>query len=107
MKLGDTIPDKALAILTVIVIGFVVWDGRPGSLVEYLIGVIIGGVTVFVFMSTPPALHAPTAKIISAANTITSNTPNGRYCTKPARSSAKSMSSIITTNRNSTATAPT
>ena len=57
MKLGDTIPDKALAILTVIVIGFVVWDGRPGSLVEYLIGVIIGGVTVFVFMSTPSALQ--------------------------------------------------
>ena len=33
--------------------------------------------------------------------------PNGRYWSAPCLSSAKSTSSIITTNRNSTATAPT
>ena len=33
--------------------------------------------------------------------------PTGRYCRKPSRNSVKSTSSIITTNRNSTATAPT
>ena len=33
--------------------------------------------------------------------------PKNRYLAKPARNSAKSMSSIITTNKNNTATAPT
>ena len=35
------------------------------------------------------------------------NSPIGRYLRKPARSTAKSTSSIITTNRKSTITAPT
>ena len=44
----------------------------------------------------------PVATIVGAIIT-----PSGKLRMKPARSVAKSMSSIITTNRNSTATAPT
>ena len=43
----------------------------------------------------------------SASRTIPTSAPIGRYCRKPWRSSTKLMSSIMTTNRNSTATAPT
>ena len=59
--------------------------------------------------------RAPRARMPSPAKTSTSSAsrtmpisaPIGRYCRKPWRSSTKLMSSIITTNRNSTATAPT
>ena len=57
--------------------------------------------------SAGPAFHALTAMTISARRTSASSIPNGRLRVKPERSAPKSTSSIITTNRNSTATAPT
>ena len=45
--------------------------------------------------------------IISMARPPAISPPSGMYRTKPCRSWAKSTSSIMTTNRNSTATAPT
>ena len=63
-------------------------------------------------------IAVPTVKTIFKTQTLPAITssatrispirrPNGRYCSEPRRSSAKSMSSIMTTKRNSTATAPT
>ena len=46
-------------------------------------------------------------RLNSTSRTIPTAAPIGRYFMKPARISAKSTSSIITTNRNSTMTAPT
>ena len=57
---------------------------------------------VFGLMTQPP----PTSRS-SARNTPPITSPIGRYSMKPSRSSAKSTSSIMMTNRNSTATAPT
>src|SRR5687768_6112124 len=52
------------------------------------------------------ALTPISARISSSITTATSS-PIGRWRTKPSRKGATSMSSIITTNRNSTITAPT
>ncbi|MNY37294.1 hypothetical protein D3C86_1718470 [compost metagenome] len=49
----------------------------------------------------------PTTMISSAARIRPISAPTGAYSSTPARSSAKSISSIMTTNRKSTATAPT
>jgi hypothetical protein len=54
-----------------------------------------------------PKVQVPTTSRSSARNITPTSTPTGTYCRNPWRSSAKSTSSIITTNRNSTATAPT
>ena len=43
----------------------------------------------------------------SITKTIPSNAPKGRYCKKPSLNFMKFISSIITTNKNKTATAPT
>ena len=51
--------------------------------------------------------QVPRIKISSARSTNPIVAPMGRYLRKPARSSAKSTSSIMTTKRNSTITAPT
>ena len=56
---------------------------------------------------TGHAFHAATAMIISASRTSASSSPNGRLRVNPLRRAAKSTSSIMTMNRNSTATAPT
>ena len=58
-------------------------------------------------LSDGPAVQALTAIAISASRTMARMTPNGRFLVNPDRKAAKSMSSIITTNRNRTATAPT
>ena len=55
-------------------------------------------------MSMAPEAKTSTS---SASNMMPMTPPMGRYCRKPARSSAKLMFSIITTKRKSTATAPT
>ena len=52
-------------------------------------------------------IQAPSTSSNSARKMQPTTAPIGRYCRKPSRSSVKSTSSIITTNRNSTATAPT
>ncbi len=54
-----------------------------------------------------PDCRANSATTISASSTIAMMIPNGRFLVKPDLSEAKSMSSIMTTNRNRTATAPT
>jgi hypothetical protein len=51
--------------------------------------------------------QAPTISTSSISTPIPISEPIGRYCRKPSFSSAKSTSSIITTKRKSTATAPT
>ena len=51
--------------------------------------------------------RTPTTSTISASRISPTSAPSGAFFMKPARSSAKSTSSIMTTNRNSTATAPT
>ena len=73
---------------------------------DYLpIGLVIGAVMA---CGTPgPITQAPTTSSSSARKMPPINRPIGRYCSAPCLSSAKSTSSIITTNRNSTATAPT
>ena len=43
----------------------------------------------------------------SQNNTMPNKAPNGRYCKKPSLNFTKFISSIITTNKNKTATAPT
>ncbi len=47
-RLGDEIPDRVLAILTLVIIGFVL---QPRDWIGYAIGLIVGGLVVFVFMA--------------------------------------------------------
>jgi hypothetical protein len=54
-----------------------------------------------------PKFAGPTIKKISSASTTAIRAPSGKYRMKPARRVAMSTSSIITTNRNNTMTAPT
>jgi hypothetical protein len=49
----------------------------------------------------------PATNSSSISNTSPTTTPIGAYCSMPERRDAKSTSSIMTTNRNNTATAPT
>ncbi|MNY73908.1 hypothetical protein D3C86_2128040 [compost metagenome] len=59
------------------------------------------------FSASGDSVLPPITKISSAASTSPIKAPIGAYFKAPERNSAKSMSSIMTTNRNSTATAPT
>ena len=80
---------------------------REGFL-EYLpIGLVIGAIFLaeLLLVGGSWVINPGTAKAITSA--IPTSAPTGRYCRKPSRNSAKSTSSIMTTNRNSTATAPT
>ena len=54
-----------------------------------------------------PSFQLPTTRPSSTTTSRPTTAPTGRYFMMPCRSSEKSMSSIITTNRKSTATAPT
>ena len=66
------------------------------------------GIGAVIDCETVGAIVHPTTTSKSSARKITpTRAPIGKYCRKPCRSSAKSTSSIMTTNRNSTATAPT
>src|SRR5690348_3229511 len=51
--------------------------------------------------------RTPMMPSISISMITAAPTPTGRYLVKPSRNGSRSMSSIITTNRNSTITAPT
>ncbi|MNW08882.1 hypothetical protein D3C71_2057490 [compost metagenome] len=57
----------------------------------------------------PARLASGLDRISSISATITSATvpANGKFCQKPSRSFSMLLSSIITTNRNNTITAPT
>ena len=77
------------------------------SIENYNLLIIPGGAKAMEYLRQDKNILNFIASFNSVNKTIPSREPNGRYCKKPSRSLIKIISSIITTNKNNTATAPT